>query len=610
MNWDFRVQPAYLVESEVTQRDQFKSDELDLSEAFVREPIQNSLDAAVAKQVRVRFAWRDKNSGLDPDFFFRLFDNYLPHARAAGIEVDNIDFQNPTALVVEDFGTCGLTGAVDRKDDGNFSDFWRRHGRSHKTGSHRGRWGLGKLVFSTASSLGAFFGLTVRNGENCPLLMGQSVLNHHELNGSLYPPHAFFAAFKDDPTGDPNRGLPVPLTDHSLIEKFRSNLGLRRTTEPGLSIVIPFPISSLDRDLMVAEAILNYFFPILTGQLVVDFDGEVLEADTLRNLFQRYGKNKIADADALFQFVEGIRDFDPKALLQMADSWTDRGKLTDEALTSGQLSQLRESFRKGELVGVNMPIEIKKKNGISSKTQFALYLKRPDGIQKGRDLYVRGGITVPGEAKFHERKSLGALVATEEAISEFLGDAENPAHTKWNGQAEKLQNKYKYPAQTLRHIRNSLVELHDLIVQAIEEEDERALLQFFWAPGLGPRKRKETPPGPGNIPEPKPQPVRIDLARGGFTILPTRHLAGRALPLECSVEAAYDLLSGNPFRRYDPLDFDFQRKGDVTITAEKVTVKSASRNRIDFTIDAPDFRLDVTGFDPNRDVVVRVGSES
>lgn len=610
MHWDFRIYPAGLVESEVTQRDQFKSDELDLSEAFVREPIQNSLDAAVARQVRVRFAWRDKTSGLNPAFFYRLFENYLPHARAAGIEVDSIDFQNPTALVVEDFGTCGLTGAVDRKDDGNFSDFWRRHGRSHKTGSHRGRWGLGKLVFSTASSLGAFFGMTVRKGETRPLLMGQSVLNFHEVDGETYPPHAFFAAIKEDPHGDRNKELPVPLTDQGLIEEFRSNLGLQRTTEPGLSIVVPFPTTGLDRNLMVAEAILNYFFPILTGQLVVDFDGEMLEAETLRELFQRYGKNRIADADALFQFVEGIRDFNPKALLQMADSWADRGKLTEEPLTADQLALLRESFRKGELIGVNMPIDIKKKDGTSSKTGFALYLKRPEGIQKGRDLYVRGGITVPGEAKFHERKSLGALVATDDAISEFLGDAENPAHTKWNGQAEKLQAKYKYPAQTLRHIRNSLVELHDLIVQAIEEEDERALLQFFWAPGLGPRKRKETPPGPENIPKPKPQPVRIDFTRGGFAILPTKHLAGRALPLECSVEAAYDLLSGNPFRRYDPLDFDFQRKGDVNITVDNVTVKSASRNRIDFTIDAPNFRLDVTGFDPNRDVVVRVSSES
>lgn len=604
MHWDFRVQPAYLVESEVTQRDQFKSDELDLSEAFVREPIQNSLDAAVEQQVRVRFAWRTKNSGLEPDFMARLFENYLPHARAARIDVDSIDFQNPTALVVEDFGTCGLTGAADRKDDDNFSDFWRRHGRSHKTGSHRGRWGLGKLVFSTASSLGAFFGLTLRRGENTPLLMGQSVLNYHELDG-LYPPHAFFSAFRADPQGDPNKGLPVPLTDERLIEGFRSNFGLRRTSEPGLSIVVPFPAQGLDRDHMVAEAILNYFFPILTGQLVVDFDGEMLDAATLRGMFRRYGKNKIVDADALFDLVEGIRDFDEKSLLNMSESWTDRGRLTEDPITPEHLAGLRESFRKGELIGVNMPIEIKRKNGAASKTRFALYLKRPEGIQKGRDLYVRGGITVPGEAKFHERKSLGALVATEDAISEFLGDAENPAHTKWNGQAEKLQAKYKYPGQTLRLVRNSLVELHDLIVQAIEEEDERALLDFFWAPGHGPRKPKETPPGPKDLPKPKPQPIRIDVSRGGFSVVPTKHLPSGGLPLRCTVEVAYDLLTGNPFRRYDPLDFDFQQPNGLNISADKVTVVSAARNTIEFEINAPDFGLSIDGFDPNRDLVVR-----
>jgi hypothetical protein len=41
----------------------------------------------------------------------------------------------PDCLVIEDFGTTGLTGSVDSNDEDNFSDFWRRVGRSHKAGN-------------------------------------------------------------------------------------------------------------------------------------------------------------------------------------------------------------------------------------------------------------------------------------------------------------------------------------------------------------------------------------------------------------------------------------------------------------------------------------------
>ena len=44
-------------------------------------------------------------------------------------------------------------GAIDLKDNGQFCGFWRQFGRSNKKGSSGGRWGLGKLVFSSSSSI-------------------------------------------------------------------------------------------------------------------------------------------------------------------------------------------------------------------------------------------------------------------------------------------------------------------------------------------------------------------------------------------------------------------------------------------------------------------------
>ncbi len=75
-------------------------------------------------------------------------------------------------LVIEDFGTRGLTGdphvdpelepASDIKND--FFYFWRNVGRSNKGEVDRGRWGLGKAVFTVASRIRTIFGITRPRG--------------------------------------------------------------------------------------------------------------------------------------------------------------------------------------------------------------------------------------------------------------------------------------------------------------------------------------------------------------------------------------------------------------------------------------------------------------
>jgi len=152
MKWQFFPQPMNLVETEVTQRDQFKNDEVDFADTIVRESVQNSMDAQLdGQQVTVAFRFLNGTDHIDPNYMKSLLDVQVDHANAARFLRD-INFENPAALVIEDFGTKGLTGATDCKDNDNFCDFWRRHGKSHKTGLSRGRWGLGKLVFSSSST--------------------------------------------------------------------------------------------------------------------------------------------------------------------------------------------------------------------------------------------------------------------------------------------------------------------------------------------------------------------------------------------------------------------------------------------------------------------------
>ena len=602
MKWKFREIHPNEVETELTQRDQFHNDDVDLADALVRETIQNSLDASEDSNanVHVRFTLIDKNQGLDKEWVKGLFEGLFPHFDKTEVPYDSVDFENPSILTIEDFGTTGLTGAFASKDKGNFSDFWRRHGRSHKKGSRGGRWGLGKLVYSNSSELRTFFGLTIRNDDKKELLMGQSVLMTHNLNGKEYAPHAFFSEEKDDL-------FQVPVTDLQVTANFKNNMKLKRFDQPGLSIMIPFPAEELNAGSIMEVAIINYFFPILTRKLSLEISGEILDDTTIRELCNKYAADKIKDAEKLFDFIEACHNTDSENMIIAKPDWRNDGRVAEDDFLEADLEVLRQKFSKGEMVAVRFPIEIIKKDKSKQSSYFDTFLKSEDSVSAGRDLYVRGGITVPGEKKFGERRAFGALVAKDEPISGFLGDAENAAHTRWNPRAEKLK-KYRYAAPTLTVIRKSLVQLHDIFSQAVESVDESALLEFFSI--ISPdepktkRKKKKTPVKPKIKIEPKPKPFRLNATADGFSITPSAPIDPEELPMPVRISLAYDIIRGLPFKKYSPYDFNVG-EDPIIISESNLTISSKSENKIAFTIDKPDFHLAVSGFDPNRDLIIR-----
>lgn len=614
MTWRYIENRVDEVETEVTQRDQFLNEDLDLSDTLVRETVQNSLDAAgKTGPVVVRFSELSYPNSSEHEFIYQLLEGHLPHAEAAGLEIENVDFANPNAIVIEDFGTIGLTGSVDQKGDTNFSDFWRRHGKSHKSGTQRGRHGLGKLVFSCASKLGVFFGSTVRASDKAPHLMGQCVLNLRNLDGKSYKPHGFYSDVLEEGT---EAGLQVPLKDQEFVSNFHQHFKLKRKGESGLSLVIPFPVQGLDVAKMIEIGIVNYFFPILTGQLQLWFNDEEVSTLTLRSMVEKYAKDGIHDADARFDFIETVSEMiNSGACMEIRDTkWVTDGRLGEATFEQAELETLRETYKAGGVVGLKLSIPISHKANGKTISHFHIFVQRPENLSKGEDFYVRNGLTVPKERRFGDRKSLGALIANEADVAGFLGDAENASHSSWSGVAEKLKKNYRNGVNTLHAIRFSLVQFHDLLAQAAEKEDETALLDVLWAPtdkgkqATRNKPNKQPTTSPDDIPKAKPRPIRIEQCPGGFALRPTASTVEH-LPITCTISAAYDRLRGDPFAKHSAFDFDFTRKGDVIMNPDKVVIDSMGVNWIKFEIIEPDFRFEIDGFDPNRDLVVKAVTE-
>src|SRR5437879_5500223 len=132
MDWYFRDISDDPSEKELTQQDQFNNDEVALAEALVRETIQNSTDASAnGGQVRVRFALQGISTSAGTNIIQQMVDGLAPNLRASELPVPQRR-GSMRLLIIEDFGTTGLKGAVDVKDDGQFCGFWRRFGRSNK----------------------------------------------------------------------------------------------------------------------------------------------------------------------------------------------------------------------------------------------------------------------------------------------------------------------------------------------------------------------------------------------------------------------------------------------------------------------------------------------
>ncbi len=596
--WQFEERNPRYVEQELTQRDQFNNDEVTLADAIVREVIQNSADAAVGDgPVKVRFDIHEAGAA-DAARFRELTTGLGSHLGACGISLAEIERKPLRLLVIEDFETRGLTGDPGELDGKNFHSFWRRHGRSGKTGRHGGRWGLGKLVFSSSSDIRCFFGVTVREDDARALLMGQAVLSNHEIGSKRYVAHGFWF-------GERNAdGMQMPISDPREVQEFAELTGITRTTQTGLSIVIPYINTGITHDIIVRGVVENYYFPILAGRLIVEVGTTVIDAAS----FLAIARSRRADANAeRFGFVMQVSD-----RMTTAPTYTARlpgsEKLLGPTLFNDDvINAMKQTYARGELIHVRIPIQLRRKDGQDESSWADLFLKAPPEDAKPFVLFARGSITVPGEARyFAGANAYGAFVAIHEGIVSFLGDAENPAHTTWSGTAEKVTTNWRNAGQSLKYLRHALWELYAVVSDQGERKDQNALIDFFSLEDLnssnGAKKERTPKPRPDLPPSEKAFHIQKK-GPGGFALVPGPGAAGWTYPRAIRVRVAYDVLGANPFTRHSPYDFDLT-KDEIQVETNNIKIEATQPNVLVLSVTSPAFRLEATGFDINRDIVV------
>jgi len=589
-----------------------------INDALVRESIQNSLDAAEGEgPINVRFSFYsepEKDTTVD-SYLNGLFSHVK--ARHSGLRELPGDEEPFEYILIEDYGTRGLQGDVRQYDDldddikkNDFYYFWRNIGRTRKETTDIGRWGLGKTVFQAASRINSFFGFTTRRDDGKALLMGQSVLRIHRRNGSRFAPYGYFGLFDDD--------LALPVRDTSYLKTFSDRFHVERFEKPGLSVLIPYPDREITPRDCLRSCIRHYFFPILSGKLIIELVAGgtryVLNAGMLDEVLKITRWKEKQGMLGLIDFARWAIGQPESALIRLKEPVAGRAPKLRDLFDENLIDALRDRFADGDRLAFFVPVHVvRQKDSAIKTTGFSVYLERDEKLDTADDHFLRQGITIP-EVTALKHKGIRALVSiAERELSGFLGDAENPAHTEWERNSKKFKQKYKLGPSTLDFVKTSPREIVKALTQPQKGRDENLLRHLFSVPtqpeeisgafekdaaGTGDPKAREDE----RVEIVNANSLKLSPIKGGFRL--ARRQNSIKVPRYISVWTAYEVRSGNPFKKYSPLDFDLT-KLPIRMELEGGRLLLCKENIIQFEVLQGDFKLAVTGFDMHRDLRVK-----
>lgn len=622
--WAFRKMSRGEINVDPIEGEFFSTEALgSLSDAIVREAIQNSLDAGIpGEKVRVAVTFSSSEQRLLPprsDPYVKGLGAHLD-AEGSGL-VEQVFLTEPMDyILIEDFGTRGLAGDVREDEDSgtgetknDFFYFWRNIGRAVEGTTARGRWGLGKTVFQAASRINSFFGLTIRRDDPRKLLMGQAVLKIHRAGGGKYAPYGYYGLFDDD--------FALPVEDETRLSAFFRDFSLRRGGESGLSVIVPFPDPDITPEAVIRAVIHQYFFPILSGDLVVTV-GSGRSSQTLDagSLFTFVATTDWSDKDNVIRRLELAKwslSLSNEKYEHLKEPGGEQAPKWDESVfESAQMERLRRKFDEGERIALLAPLWVKRQKGALQHSFFRIILERDNRLDRGEDHFIREGVTITGISSLRQKGIRLIVSVSDKPLSRLLGDSENPAHTEWQERSPKFRGRYDRGVSCLRYVKSSPREIVKILSRPAEGRDTGLLRNIFYVDlsgdGESPR-RQERPtgkPGVGEAEAPVPETtgsriLQLQRIKDGFRLFADPE--SRRLPRTINLEVAYDVREGNPFKRYHTFDFELD-KPPMEISAKGLLVQHTKPNALRLTLERPDFDLVIRGFDLKRDIKIKTAT--
>ncbi len=549
-----------------------------------------------------------------------------PHLKAAirDLPVDAGDYfrKKMSFLVIEDLGTRGLTGDIransEREGDNNFWGFFRSIGISPKRENAAGSWGLGKWVFPDASNINVFLGVTQRVNEKNRLLMGGAVLRTHSLNGKKYRPNGWFASHSEE---QDDSWLPMPEDAQNLIRDACIDFHLERLegddVSPGLSVIVLFPNKDLKQDAIIRATVVQYFVPIVNGELVVQVSQPgssptLINADTIWDVASSIPPSE-RDDESAESMQRAIR------LAQWAQTVTDDQCISMDVPTKRAALDptVMERYDTGDRLAFRLTTTTTRRNSERLQNTFKVFLEKDDWLEKGHDYFVRGMLRIPVMDYIVPFKARALVVIDGNSeLGILLRDSEGPAHMRWDRRSDSLKARWSGGQTIVTNVQRAAY----LILQALAERpqtlDRHALADLFPSQRASERshRRPGQDPGVGGSAQTLPTLSTsnlLDVRRlpDGFQL--SRGSANSSARGKWRLNIAYDVSRGNAFAAFRTgaregiPDFSLFPTGALRINAIGCSCDVKDDNILEFDVLHEEFKLAINGFD-GRDVVVGI----
>jgi hypothetical protein len=608
-----------------TVDDNFANEERSSVEILVRETLQNPLDARSDDElveVHYNIVAVDRTKS---EFLAAVFSPEALLHFNAGKLLKSEDLP-PTInfLVVEDFGTSGLEGTfTDSSVDGrteNWNAFWFREGEGAKPARSNGGAGQGKITLYAASSIRSVMALTHRRSDQKELVFGCCRFKqNYKIAGrnERWAKEARWGA-----TSNPDHQA-LPMEDEALISALKIELNLARADRPGTSFLVPMP-ADITLEKIQKAVIDEFFFPIRRGRLRVVVGGTVLDKATIAAAAKALGPNARYDP-TYREFLEHAIDkhIGVEATASASSSWALSSKLVDTSFIATELTALKTLFEKSEIVSVDFPVRIRKKDSPPVIGTFRVVLRQDLDAEQCQELFVRQDLGIDGEKRLRGSRRIQPVLALtfidDLNLSAFLTAAEEPTHRTWNASRPRVNSQYDGTSTLLNALRNAALRLVELLTPP-GRRDNTALSLYFADPNSPQEKpRRGTdgkdipyPPVAPNgekldIPAPTPKPIQFISLEKGFSIRAVPgEMSKRKLPITVEVKTAYATTIGDAFKQWDAADFWLNDSDKFLIEQDGISNVLRNGNRVRFEMLAPDSKFTLLGFDSNRKVEVQI----
>ena len=574
------------------------------SETFVREAIQNSLDARLdrSKPVLLKFSSHHDDVGSRRDLLTQLIS--LRETASSFVPSDWEDGKI-SWLLMEDFNTTGLSGSL-KKRSSDFWNYWLNFGLSNKEGDGRGGRGYGRSTFFIASRLQTVIGYTRRACDNAIAVCGMTVLRAQHQGDDFKSTAAYLA----ESTCNDIFKLHDSSDFHKYVCDSLSFTGYHNEYLSGLGLAILYPHRELCTESILATAIEHFAPAIVDETLKLQVDGKTLDAESIEEIARHVVEHIHDDAikNNVKRFLDLIRlatNTAPTHTIRLSSAWY--GDLKKERDSEG-VKDLQQQVIEGGDVVIEICFPLIRRGNESEATLKTAIGPMSSG-QSPIDRLFRGGMSLPDvNSKTCNELDLIILVRKRN-LATFLNFCEGKAHMDLQKSKEVIQTLTVegYDESHARNVRQLVgrmpEDLRYILTPDITEPDSHVFDRYFSKPADKQSKRngKVKPVDPIEpidpippIPPPKPVVFKVEQLSDGLRIYANPEFSD--WPKNVTVVLAY--ADGTRRPSWNPLDFKIE---DLFISYTNCILES-KKNRLRALNCGQDTAIEIKGFDTNREL--------